>query len=105
WTELTLLQILAGNTAIYVFILAVLLVFLILAAQYESLSLPFAVILVMPMCLLCSVVGVALAGMDINIFVQIGFVVLVGLASKNAILIVEFAKGKSASGAPPAEAT
>jgi multidrug efflux pump len=88
-----------------VFALAVILVFLVLAAQYESLSLPLAVILVVPMCLLCSVVGVALAGMDINIFVQIGFVVLVGLASKNAILIVEFAKEKSAQGATPADAT
>jgi multidrug efflux pump len=105
WTELTLLQIRAGNTAIIVFAVAVVLVFLVLAAQYESLSLPLAVILVVPMCLLCSVVGVALAGMDINIFVQIGFVVLVGLASKNAILIVEFAKEKSAKGASPGEAT
>lgn len=105
WTELTLLQIRAGNTAIIVFALAVVLVFLVLAAQYESLTLPFAVILVVPMCLLCSVIGVALAGMDINIFVQIGFVVLVGLASKNAILIVEFAKEKSAHGASPADAT
>jgi len=105
WTELTLLQILAGNTAIYVFAAAVVLVFLVLAAQYESLSLPLAVILVVPMCLLSSVIGVALAGMDINIFVQIGFVVLVGLASKNAILIVEFAKEKSAQGATPADAT
>jgi multidrug efflux pump len=104
WTELTLLQILAGNTAIIVFALAVVLVFLVLAAQYESLSLPLAVILVVPMCLLCSTVGVALAGMDINIFVQIGFIVLVGLASKNAILIVEFAKEKSAHGTPPREA-
>jgi multidrug efflux pump subunit AcrB len=105
WTELTFLQIRAGNTALIVFALAVVLVFLVLAAQYESLTLPFAVILVVPMCLLCSVVGVVLAGMDINIFVQIGFVVLVGLASKNAILIVEFAKGKSAHGASPTEAT
>jgi len=105
WTELTLLQIRAGNTAIIVFALAVVLVFLVLAAQYESLSLPFAVILVVPMCLLCSTIGVALAGMDINIFVQIGFIVLVGLASKNAILIVEFAKEKSARGVPPHEAT
>ncbi|HTN75261.1 MAG TPA: efflux RND transporter permease subunit, partial [Pirellulaceae bacterium] len=105
WTELTLLQIEAGNTAIVVFAMAVVLVFLVLAAQYESLSLPFAVILVVPMCLLCSVVGVAMAGMDINIFVQIGFVVLVGLASKNAILIVEFAKEKTAHGASPIEAT
>jgi multidrug efflux pump len=105
WTELTLLQILAGNTAMVVFALAVVLVFLVLAAQYESLSLPFAVILVVPMCLLCSVIGVALAGMDMNIFVQIGLVVLVGLASKNAILIVEFAKEKSAQGALPRDAT
>ena len=105
WTELTLLQIQAGNTAIIVFAVAVVLVFLVLAAQYESLSLPLAVILVVPMCLLCSVVGVALAGLDINIFVQIGFVVLVGLAAKNAILIVEFAKEKSAKGASPVDAT
>jgi hydrophobe/amphiphile efflux-1 (HAE1) family protein len=105
WTELTLLQILAGNTAIIVFALAVVLVFLVLAAQYESLSLPFAVILVVPMCLLCSVIGVALAGLDINIFVQIGLVVLVGLAAKNAILIVEFAKAKTEEGASPREAT
>ena len=105
WTELTLLQIRAGNTAIIVFALAVILVFLVLAAQYESLTLPLAVILVVPMCLLCSVVGIAMAGMDINIFVQIGFVVLVGLAAKNAILIVEFAKEKSAHGATPEDAT
>ena len=104
WTELTLLQIRAGNTAIIVFALAVVLVFLVLAAQYESLSLPLAVILVVPMCLLCSTIGVWLAGMDINIFVQIGFIVLVGLASKNAILIVEFAKEKSAQGAAPRDA-
>jgi multidrug efflux pump len=99
WTELTLLQIRAGNTALAVFALAVLLVYLLLAAQYESLRLPLAVILVVPMCLLCSVVGVAMAGLDINIFVQIGFVVLVGLAAKNAILIVEFAKEQRAGGA------
>ncbi|ADB16958.1 transporter, hydrophobe/amphiphile efflux-1 (HAE1) family [Pirellula staleyi DSM 6068] len=105
WTELTLLQIRAGNTALVVFALAVVLVFLVLAAQYESLTLPLAVILVVPMCLLCSVVGVDWAGLDINIFVQIGFVVLVGLASKNAILIVEFAKEKTAQGASPADAT
>jgi multidrug efflux pump len=105
WTELTYLQIQAGNTAIIVFALAVVLVFLVLAAQYESLSLPFAVILVVPLCLLCSIVGIALAGMDINIFVQIGFVVLVGLAAKNAILIVEFAKEKTESGTELREAT
>ena len=92
WTELTYMQILAGNTAMCVFVLAVVLVFLVLAAQYESWSLPLAVILVVPMCLLCSIAGVALARMDMNIFTQIGFVVLVGLASKNAILIVEFAR-------------
>jgi len=81
------------------------LVFLVLAGQYESWSLPLGEILVVPMCILCSVIGVALAGMDINIFTQIGFVVLVGLASKNAILIVEFAKSKRESGSPRFEAT
>ena len=105
WTELTLMQILAGNTAMYVFALAVVLVFLVLAAQYESWSLPLAVILVVPMCLLCSVAGVAIAKMDINIFTQIGFVVLVGLASKNAILIVEFAKQQREHGVERRQAT
>jgi multidrug efflux pump subunit AcrB len=105
WTELTLLQLQAGNTAIYVFALAVVFVFLVLAAQYESWSLPLAVILVVPMCLLCSIVGVGLAGMEVTIFTQIGFVVLVGLASKNAILIVEFAKQQREKGVPPREAT
>jgi multidrug efflux pump len=98
WTELTYMQILAGNTALIVFALAVVLVYLLLAFQYESLRLPLAVILVVPMCLLCAVAGVAFMEMDINIFVQIGFVVLVGLASKNAILIVEFAKEERAKG-------
>ena len=92
WTELAFLQQRVGNTAMFAFVLAVVLVFLVLAAQYESWSLPLAVILVVPMCLLCSVVGVIVARMDINIFTQIGFVVLVGLACKNAILIVEFAR-------------
>jgi len=105
WTELTFMQILAGNTAAIVFTLAVVLVFLVLAAQYESWSLPLAVILVVPMCLLCSIAGVALAKMDVNIFTQIGFVVLVGLASKNAILIVEFARQRREAGDSGREAT
>ena len=99
WTELALLQLQAGDTAMLAFLLAVVLVFLVLAAQYESWALPLAVILVVPMCLLCAVVGVRLAGQDINIFTQIGFVVLVGLACKNAILIVEFAKQRRDAGA------
>jgi multidrug efflux pump len=103
WTELTFLQLKAGNTALLVFALAVVLVYLVLAAQYESLVLPLSVILVVPMCLLCSVLGIGLVGLDINIFVQIGFVVLVGLASKNAILIVEFAKQLQESGKSPKE--
>lgn len=105
WTELALLQLQAGNTAMFAFLLAVVLVFLVLAAQYESWSLPLAVILVVPMCLLCSLIGVLVANMDINIFTQIGFVVLVGLACKNAILIVEFARARCLAGQPPREAT
>jgi multidrug efflux pump subunit AcrB len=105
WTELAYLQQEKGNTAYWVFLLAVTLVFLVLAAQYESWSLPLAVILVVPLCLLSSIVGVLLAGMDINVFTQIGFVVLVGLASKNAILIVEYAKSRRESGASLTEAT
>jgi multidrug efflux pump len=105
WTELALLQLQTGDTAMYVFVLAVVLVFLVLAAQYESWSLPLAVIFVVPMCLLCSIAGVVLAGMDINIFTQVGFVVLVGLACKNAILIVEFAKVSQERGASPRDAT
>ena len=105
WTELALLQLQTGNTAMIVFVLAVVLVFLVLAAQYESWSLPFSVILVVPMCLLCSVVGVQMASMDINIFTQIGFIVLVGLACKNAILIVEFAKARREEGVPRRQAT
>ena len=98
WTELSLQQVLAGNVALLVFPLSVIFVFLALAAQYESWSLPFAVILIVPMCILSSMVGVWLNHMDNNIFTQIGFIVLVGLASKNAILIVEFAKRRQESG-------
>ncbi len=105
WTELAMLQLQTGNTAMYVFVLAVVLVFLVLAAQYESWSLPLAVILVVPMCLLCSIAGVTIARMDVNIFTQIGFVVLVGLACKNAILIVEYAKLQSQAGEPRYQAT
>ncbi len=98
WTELSLQQVLAGNVALLVFPLSVIFVFLALAAQYESWSLPFAVILIVPMCILSSLTGVWLSGMDNNIFTQIGFIVLVGLASKNAILIVEFAKRRQEGG-------
>src|SRR6185437_13725575 len=100
WTELAYLQLQTGNTAMWVFLLAVVLVFLVLAAQYESWALPLAVILVVPMCLFCAIVGVVMAHMDINIFTQIGFLVLVGLACKNAILIVEFAKAQREAGKP-----
>ena len=105
WTDMSYLEVTAGNTAMGIFAFAVLMVFLVLAAQYESWSLPLAVILVVPLCLLCAIFGVRLAGMDINIFTQIGFVVLVGLSSKNAILIVEFAKKQRESGVPAMEAT
>ena len=98
WTELAYVQQQAGSSATGVFGLAVVFVFLVLAAQYESWALPLAVILVVPMCLLCSVVGVDVARMDVTVFTQIGFVVLVGLASKNSILIVEFARQLRAEG-------
>src|SRR5204862_6015323 len=92
WTEIALQQKLAGNSAIYIFPLCVLFVFLVRSAFYESWSLPLAIILIVPMCLFSSISGVWLRSMENNIFTQIGFVVLVGLACKNAILIVEFAK-------------
>ena len=104
WTELTYQRILAGNTAIYVYPLCILLVFLVLAAQYESFRLPLAIILIVPMCLLFAITGVWLKGSDNNIFTQIGLIVLVGLACKNAILIVEFAKHKQDEGLTPVEA-
>jgi multidrug efflux pump subunit AcrB len=104
WTDLSLQQILAGDTAIYVFLLGTVFVFLVLAGQYESWSLPLAVILIVPMCLLAAIAGVWLAGLDNDIFTQIGLLVLVGLAAKNAILIVEFAKRRQEEGVPAARA-
>jgi NodT family efflux transporter outer membrane factor (OMF) lipoprotein len=98
WTELTYQQILAGNLALFIFPICVLFVFLVLAAQYESWVLPLAIILIVPMCLLSAITGVWLRGMDNNILTQIGLVVLVALACKNAILIVEFAKDRQQEG-------
>src|SRR5262249_14731700 len=98
WTDLAYQQISAGNVAIFVFPLCVLLVFLMLAALYENWSMPLAVILIVPMCLLCAIMGVSLRGLDNNILTQVGFVVLVGLACKNAILIVEFARTAQETG-------
>src|SRR5271169_1994496 len=104
WTEMALQQQLAGNSALYIFPLCVLFVFLALAAQYESWTLPAAIILIVPMCLLAAISGVFLRNMDNNIFTQIGLVVLVGLACKNAILIVEYAKQQMDAGAERREA-
>ena len=98
WTELPFQQRIAGNTAILIFPLCILLVFLVLAAQYESFTLPLAIILIVPMTILCAMLGVMIKGSDNNIFTQIGLIVLVGLACKNAILIVEFAREKQQEG-------
>ena len=105
WTELFYLQTIQGDTAVWAFVGAVVLVYLILAAQYESWSLPLAIILVVPMCVLSSIAGIRLVGLDINIFTQVGFLVLVGLASKNAILIVEFAQQRRREGEDLRQAT
>lgn len=104
WTELAYQQKQAGNTGAIAFALAVLFVFLLLAANYESVVLPFAVILIVPMCLLAAIIGVNIMGMDNNILTQIGLVVLIGLAAKNAILIVEFAKHNEDGGMGTLEA-
>ncbi|MFJ2446840.1 efflux RND transporter permease subunit [Pseudomonas sp. NPDC087626] len=104
WTDLTYQQKLAGSSALFIFPLCVLLAYLILAAQYNSWLLPLAVLLIVPMCLLSAIIGVWLVDGDNNVFVQIGLVVLVGLAAKNAILIVEFARSLEAEGASPLEA-
>jgi multidrug efflux pump len=101
WTEITYQQDIAGNTMIFIFPLCVLVVFLVLSAFYESWSLPLVILLIVPMCLLCAITGVYLTHGDNNIFTQIGFIVLVGLACKNAILIVEFARDKEKLGATP----
>ena len=104
WTEITYQEILAGNSAVWVFPLAILLVFLVLAALYESLALPLAIILIVPMGLLAALTGVWLTHGDNNIFTQIGFMVLVGLSAKNAILIVEFARELEFAGRTPVQA-
>ncbi|EME71230.1 cation/multidrug efflux pump [Paramagnetospirillum caucaseum] len=104
WTELALQELLAGNNGLFVFAASVLFVFLLLAAQYESWSLPAAVVLIVPMCLLAAVTGLIIRGLPINILAQIGFIVLIGLAAKNAILIVEFARQAESEGMDRVEA-
>ena len=105
WTDIAFQQQLAGNTAALVFALAVVFVFLVLAAQYESLVLPLSIIMIVPMCLLAAMIGVNLRGMDNNVLTQIGLVVLIALAAKNAILVVEFARQAEADdGLSPVEA-
>lgn len=104
WTDLKYQQVLAGNTEFVIFPLCVFLVFLVLAAQYESLSLPLSIIMIVPVVLLCGMLGVFLTDGDNNIFTQIGFIVLVGLACKNAILIVEFARELEMDGRTPVQA-
>ena len=105
WTDLAYQEKLAGNSGMFLFVLAVIFVYLQLAAQYESWSLPLAVTLIVPMCLLFAILGVLLRGMDNNILTQIGLVVLVALACKNAILIVEFAKQQQDAGMERFQAT
>jgi multidrug efflux pump len=104
WTELTYQQRLAGNTTGLIFLLCILLVFLVLAAQYESWSLPAAVILIVPLCLMCAAAGIWVTNGDNNVFTQVGFLVLIGLACKNAILIVEFARELELQGRSPVQA-
>lgn len=104
WTDLSLQESTSGNAGLYIFPICVLFVFLVLAAQYGSWSLPFAVILIVPMCILAGIIGVRIMGQDVNLLTQIGFVVLVGLAAKNAILIVEFARDIELEGKSPVDA-
>lgn len=104
WTEIALQEKLGGSAGIILFPLSVLFVFLLLSAQYESWSLPITIILIVPLCILFALAGVGLRGMDNNILTQIGFIVLIGLASKNAILMVEFARQREDEGMKPVEA-